>query len=87
MTWLFTPLGLDALWIQLPLAALFGVAIAFLRPGEVLAGWLLMGTGALTLGSTGFFSISFGTAIALFAYFVCGMFVGVGQWLRRWDGE
>lgn len=87
VTWLFTPIGFQALWIQVPLAALFGVAIAFLRPNESLAGWLLMGTGALTLGLTGYFSIGFGTVLALFAYFICGMFVGIGQYLRRMDGE
>lgn len=87
VTWFFTPLGFQALWIQIPLAALFGVAVAFLRPSEGLAGWLLVGTGALTLGLTGYFSLSIGTVLAVFAYFVCGMFVGLGQWLRRMDGE
>jgi hypothetical protein len=87
VTWLFTPLGFQALWIQLPVAALFGVAIAYLRPSEGLAGWLLLGTGALTLGLTGYFAIGFGTLIALFAYYVCGMFVGLAQYLRRMDGE
>ena len=48
---------------------------------------ILMGTGALTLALTGYFTIGFGTVLALFAYFVCGMFVGLGQWMRRMDGE
>lgn len=87
VTWFFTPIGFQALWIQLPLAALFGLAVAVVRPSEGIAGWLLMGTGALTLGLTGNFTIGFGTVLALFAYFVCGMFVGLAQWLRRMDGE
>lgn len=57
VTWFFTPLGLQALWIQ------------------------------LTLGLTGYFSIGLSTVFALFAYFVCGTFVGLGQMLRRMDGE
>ena len=87
VTWFFTPVGFQALWIQLPLAALFGVAIAHVRPSEWTAGWMLLGTGALTLALTGYLAVGVMTVLALFAYFVCGMFVGLGQWLRRTDGE
>lgn len=87
ITWVFTPVGLETLWIQLPLAALYGVAVAYSRPSNEMAGFLLLGTGTLILGLTGYFTISLGTLLALFAFFVCGMFVGVAQWLRRMDGE
>ena len=84
LNWLFTPLGFGALWIQLPLAGVFGVVMGLFSPRGAAAGFLLLGTGLLTLLLAGYsigFSIS--TVFVFAAYFAIGLALGVSENLSR----
>lgn len=84
LNWLFTPLGLDALWIQLPLAGVFGVIMGLFSPRGMAAGFLLVGTGLLTLLLAGYaIVLSFGTLFVFIAYFMVGLALGVSENLSR----
>jgi hypothetical protein len=84
LNWLFTPLGFHALWIQLPIAGVFGVVMGLFSPRGVAAGFLLVGTGLLTLLLAGYgLSFSFGSVIVFVAYFAIGLALGVSENLSR----
>ncbi|MHC5009394.1 MAG: hypothetical protein ACYTG6_00410 [Planctomycetota bacterium] len=87
ITAMFTTLRLDALWIQLPMAALYGVLMASLRPRGVWAAFLLLGIGLLTLLFAGRLHVSFWSVMGYLAYFVFGMAVGITENMKALDGD
>lgn len=46
-SWLLTPVGFHVLWFQLPMAALYGVFVALVRPGMTLCAGATMSVAAL----------------------------------------
>jgi hypothetical protein len=84
LNWFFMPIGFGYLWIQLPVAALFGVVMALFSPRGAAAGFLLLGAGLLTLLLAGY-RIGFcaGTMFLFAAYFAIGLALGVSEDLSR----
>lgn len=84
---IFAGAGYATLWVQLPIAALLGVFVAYRQPSEFTTGIAFSIVGMLTLVLTGFFRIHPSLIYTFFAYLGLGLLVGLDGWLRRTDGE
>lgn len=76
--WLFSPIGFHCLWIQLPLAGLFGVVMGLFALRGAAAGCALLATGVLTHLLAGY-RLGMGSVLILACYFVVGLALGVSE--------
>lgn len=93
-TWLFTPVGLRRLWLQLPLAAAFGAALAYTRAGHSVAVglsllygmaiWFVVGGLPLSFTSPGLFLL---LVVTCMFFVVLGWALGASEDLSRFDGR
>ena len=94
VNWALTPLGFGTLWVQIPVAAAYGAVMAAFRIYGVWAAFALLATGLLTLALTGYSGWAsplppwtFGKVIFYLSYFGVGYAVGIGENLKRGDGD
>lgn len=92
-SWVLTPVGLTRLWLQIPLAALFGVGLAASRASGVSSVALCVLYGTIHYFVVGGMRISFFNpglflmmAITLLFWTVLGWALGTAEDLQRYDG-
>ncbi len=93
MTWLFTPVGLMRLWLQLPLAALLGLALAYMRPRGTqamllmllfgLVNWFIVGGLPIGINNPGVFLLFISACLI---HIVAGGALGAAESLNSLDG-
>jgi hypothetical protein len=89
-----TPLGLGALYVQIPVAAMYGVVMAWARLRGLLAAFAFLATGLLTLALAGYGSyanpiagFSLVKVLMYVGYMTVGYAVGMAEELKRGDGD
>lgn len=85
VTMLFTPLGLGSLWIQIPIAAVYGLYVAYMRPLGMVSGLAMVAAGMLTVTLAGY-RLGPEMIFPCFAWLVIGRMVGAQEELGRMDG-
>lgn len=86
-TWFFTPAGFTRLWLQVPLAAGYGLWFWARRPGPAEGAAGTVAAGLLTLLASGCTQVGFGFVLSLFFYGLLGLALGAAEELGRADGE
>ncbi|MDJ0976747.1 MAG: hypothetical protein QNJ98_19990 [Planctomycetota bacterium] len=93
-SWFVTPVGFKRLWLQIPLAALFGGALAATRASGLYSVALCILYGAIHFFVVGGIKFSFYSpglfimmAMTLLFWTTLGWALGTGEDLKRYDGD
>ena len=89
-TWMLTPAGLNGLWLQLIVAALYGTFLAFARPTGILAALVTLLAGVVTQAIAGTPTGGFHgllLTLGLCMYATLGFILGMTLQAAHVDGE
>lgn len=78
VNWLLTPLGLQALYVQVPVYALLGAALGFLRPNRDACSGLFVAAGGACLLLAGIRPCGVPLLMTLIVWALMGTLAGVG---------